>query len=39
MSKADEIFIRNVKEILNEGYSDRNLDVLSGPAGGRVSDL
>lgn len=27
MSKADEIFIRNVKEILNEGYSDRNLDV------------
>lgn len=27
MSKADEIFIRNVREILNEGYSDRNLDV------------
>ena len=27
MSKADEIFIRNVKEILNEGYSDQNLDV------------
>lgn len=27
MSKADEIFIRNVREILNEGYSDQNLDV------------